>query len=240
MKEILTGIADVLLPGRCPICHATVRTRQALPLCESCLSQITAIRPPICSACGLPFPTESGTDHLCGDCLLSPRVFTRARAVGHYEGSLLTAIHAFKYQGQSALGRILGRLMADHDYHDFHISSCTMIIPVPLHVRRLRERGFNQALILARAIARRHELPLDFTSLMRQVATPPQITLGKTERQRNVRDAFRIREPGRVKGEKIIIVDDVYTTGSTLNECARVLLEGGANEVAALTLARAI
>jgi ComF family protein len=240
LKDILTGIANVLFPCRCPLCNTTIHDRPAQNICASCAARINPIRSPLCPACGVPFPAANAGDHLCGDCLLSPRAFTKARAVGRYEDVLLTAIHDFKYREKAALGKILGKMMADHDYPDFHIPSYTVIMPVPLHVSRLRERAFNQALILARAVAKKYDIPLDFTSLKRNLATRPQIALGKTERQSNVRGAFAVPEPEKVKGKKIIVIDDVYTTGSTLNECARILVKGGAAEVAALTLARAI
>ena len=142
--------------------------------------------------------------------------------------------------GKSALGGILGRLMTEHDYSDFQISSYTLIMPVPLHIKRLRERAFNQSLILARAIAEKYAIPLDFISLKRHIYTQPQITLGKKDRQANVRGAFQVKNPENTAGGRILLVDDVYTTGSTLNECARVLVQNGAEEVAVLTLARAI
>jgi ComF family protein len=160
--------------------------------------------------------------------------------VGYYEGALLKAIHDFKYLGNTALGKTLGKIMAEHDYPDFHIPSFTLIIPVPLHVKRLRERAFNQSLVLARPIAGRFAISLDFTALKRHTYTRPQVSLTRAERQVNVRDAFQVGRPGRIKGERIILVDDVYTTGSTLNECARVLFANGAAEVAVLTLARAV
>ena len=240
MKDILPGMADILFPSRCPTCHELLHGNRQASFCETCASRIKAIRPPICPACGLPFPMEEGTNHLCGDCLLSPKAFSIARAVGHYERTLLEAIHLFKYTGKTAMGTLLGRIMAEHDYPDFLISSYALIMPVPLHSKRLRERMFNQSLMLARVIANTFAIPLDFTSLKRHIYTQPQITLGKKDRQTNVRGAFQVEKSAKVAGGKILLVDDVYTTGSTLNECARVLIQSGAAEVAVLTLARAV
>jgi ComF family protein len=236
---MLQGMVDIIFPSRCPTCQTLLQDRRNVSFCSTCATRIKTIRQPLCPVCGLPFPREEGSNHLCGDCLLSPKAFIAARAVGFYEATLLEAIHLFKYQGQSALGEILGRRMAEHDYPDFQISTCTLIIPVPLHVKRLRERGFNQSLILAKAIARQYAIPLDFTSLKRHIYTQPQVSLGKMDRQANVRGAFVMKKPGHLAGEKILLVDDVYTTGSTLNECARILVKNGAAEVAVLTLARA-
>jgi predicted amidophosphoribosyltransferase len=108
-------------------------------------------------------------DHLCGDCLLFPKAFSRARAFGYYDTILLEAIHTFKYQGDTSLGRHLGRMMAGCDFLDFPVASASFVVPVPLHPKRLRQRSFNQALILARAVAERYAILLDFTSLTRGI-----------------------------------------------------------------------
>jgi len=240
LKAILTGIADIVFPPRCPLCQAVLHDHGAALFCDACNRQIRRIGTPFCPACGLPFQTHEGPNHLCGECVLRPKAFSAARAAGPYETLLLEAVHRFKYLGKSALGKILGRFMAGQDYPDFAIASYTLIVPVPLHVKRLRERTFNQSLILARAIARKYAMALDFTSLKRHCWTQPQITLGKTDRQANVKGAFRIDHPERIAGEKILLIDDVYTTGSTLDECARLLVKNGAADVGVLTLARAI
>lgn len=172
--------------------------------------------------------------------MTSRRWFSAARAVGQYDAVLLEAIHRFKYRGKTCIGEILGKCMAAFDYSPFRIQDYTLILPVPLHVKRLRERGFNQSVILAREIARSHSLPLDFTVLKRTVFTEHQARLGKDARGPNVRGAFEVVEGSRIRGEKVLLVDDVYTTGSTVGECARVLRRSGAKDVAVLTLARTV
>jgi ComF family protein len=157
-----------------------------------------------------------------------------------YEAVLHDAVHAFKYGGNLTQGERLGRLMADHDYPSFRIEDHELIVPVPLHPRRLRQRGFNQSVLLAREISRQRGIPLDFLALRRIVDTEPQAGLKKDERRSNMRSAFSVPDPGRIRGRRILLVDDVHTTGSTLGECARTLLKGGAESVGALTLARAI
>lgn len=240
MKGILTGIADLIFPPRCITCDNLLERHGPLPFCPPCLDGIRFIRSPLCPRCGVPFPVTEGEDHLCGDCLTAEKPYAVARAVGRYEETLLTAIHQFKYRGRTGIGEILGRIMADFAAGIWDMKVFERIVPVPLHRKRLRERGFNQAVILARELSKRFDIPLDFTSLRREVFTPPQVGLGREERSANVHGAFSARHPERITGRRILLVDDVYTTGSTLAECARVLLRANAETVTVLTLARAV
>ena len=130
--------------------------------------------------------------------------------------------------------------MADFAYPAFNIEEYSLIIPAPLHPKRLRERGFNQSVILALALSKRFSIPMDFTTLRRHIHTKPQIALGKKKREANVRGAFMVASGEKIRGKSIILVDDVYTTGSTVKECARVLTKGKVAKVAVLTLARTV
>jgi ComF family protein len=240
LKAILKGLADVVFPPRCMACGNVLNEQEDRPFCPTCVSRIQYISSPLCPCCGIPMLGTEGTDHFCGTCLLARPSFSVARAVARYETILLDAIHAFKYSGKITNGQTLGKMMADYGYHDFNISSYSLIIPVPLHRRRLRERGFNQSAILAREIAGRFSLPLDLLSLKKNIFTEAQVGLGKNQRTSNVKGAFDVRDHKKIEGQKIILVDDVYTTGSTVKECARVLMKNKAAEVAVLTLARAV
>ena len=240
MKEILTGITDLIFPPRCITCDNPLERHVSLPFCPSCLDGIRFIRSPLCPCCGIPFPVTVGEDHLCGDCLTEKKPYAVARSVGRYEETLLTAIHRFKYRGRAGIGVILGGIMADFAGMIWDMKVFERIVPVPLHRKRLRERGFNQAVILARELVKRFDIPLDFMSLRREVFTPPQVGLGREERSANVHGAFSARHPERIAGRRILLVDDVYTTGSTLAECSRILLRAEAESVAVLTLARAV
>jgi ComF family protein len=240
LKEILTGIADVIFPPRCTTCGVVLEEHGHLPFCPPCAAGIGFIRPPLCLRCGIPFPAAEGEDRLCGECLVARRPYAFARAVGRYEKTLLTAIHLFKYQGKTGIGDVLGKMMADFAGAQWDMKVFSVIIPVPLHRRRLRERGFNQAVILAREISKRFALPLDFMTLRREVFTAPQVGLGREDRSDNVRGAFAVRKPERISGQRILLVDDVFTTGSTLAECASVLMRAEAETVDVLTLARAV
>lgn len=239
IKKVLEGLIDVVFPPSCIGCGAFMH-ESGFGFCPRCVAQIACISSPVCSCCGLPVSGNSGGDHLCGECLREPPSFGKARSLGRYEKALLEAIHRFKYGGDIAIGEILGNWMAAYPYPDFEPKGHSLIIPVPLHLRRLREREFNQSAILAKALSRRFSIPLDVMALKRRVHTEPQVALGKGEREANVRGAFELAAPERVKGERIILVDDVYTTGSTVKECARILMGGKAAAVSVLTLARAV
>lgn len=130
--------------------------------------------------------------------------------------------------------------MAEYAYPGFTITDYSLIMPVPLHPKRLRERGFNQSVILAKEISERFHISLDFLSLTRHIYTEAQIKLGRKDREANVKDVFSVHDSGKIHGHRIILVDDVYTSGSTVKECARVLMQSRAESVAILTLARAV
>lgn len=240
MTRILTALTELLFPSLCLSCSRVLLEKKGHPFCPACYSGLRFITPPLCPSCGIPYPAQEGPDHVCGECLLKKRHIGAARSLGVYESVLHEVIHDFKYGGNLTLGERMGRLMADHDYPSFRICDYSLIIPVPLHPRRLRHRGFNQSLILAREIARRHGIAMDFCAFTRAVDTESQAGLQKEERRSNIRQAFRVTNPERIRGQTILLVDDVYTTGSTLGECARTLLKGGAEAVGALTLARAV
>ncbi len=238
MKHAWQCFSDLIFPPRCLACETVLGERRT-SLCADCFARIKYIHSPLCSCCGQPFSEPGVGDHVCGDCLSSPPPFTAARSLGLYEGVLMEVIHRFKYGGKISAGEQLGELMACCSYPAFAVTDYSLIMPVPLHLRRLRQRGFNQALILSRQISRRYGLDLDFLSLKRDIFTEPQVGLGRDRRESNIKGAFTIVDPGRIMNEKIILVDDVYTTGSTAKECARALLKSGAEEVAVLTVARA-
>ncbi|HOD35287.1 MAG TPA: ComF family protein [Syntrophales bacterium] len=240
MKTILRGLADILFPPACVVCETILEADLHHSFCPACFSEIRFINPPLCPRCGLPYFTEAASDHPCGDCLSKKQYFTSVRSLGVYETSLLKTIQRFKYQGSLHAGEALGSLMAVWCHQAFDVGEYDVIMPVPLHLQRLRERGFNQSLVLARAMARRFSVELDFMTLRRTASTAPQTGLKKEERARNVRGAFKLENGHRVKGKKVLLIDDVYTTGSTVRECARILTTGGAGRVGVLTLARAL
>lgn len=236
MKVFLKSLLDLLLPSFCLACDTPLAPSPELLFCPDCRMKLQSIQSPICPCCGRVYLVAPGGDHHCGSCLASPRYFSRARALFLYEDPLKEVIHRFKYQGKTACLPSVAAL-AKNLPHPAEMEVADWIVPVPLHPRRLRERGFNQALLLARAF-----FPKDprITSdlLIRTRPTEPQTSFNGSARRANLKNVFSVVQPNRVRGKKILVVDDVFTTGTTVNECARVLKKAGATEVMALTLAR--
>lgn len=234
----LKSIIDFIFPPICSICGKPFSSEKEAVICPHCLSRIKYIGSPLCSMCGKPFYSDLLADHLCGDCLTKKRYFTRARAMGYYDGILRKAIHLLKYKLKNNLVFPLGNLMADRMQSFLNGAPYHLIIPVPLHTRRLRERGFNQALSLAHFISKKYKTPLDGCTLTRKRHTKPQVGLSEQDRRDNVRGAFLLLKSDKVVDKDILLVDDVYTSGNTVEECSKVLLKAGAHKVDVLTLAR--
>ncbi|MDA8140999.1 MAG: ComF family protein [Desulfobacteraceae bacterium] len=217
-------------------------------LCDRCAEEFREVHSPLCLRCGEPFASPHGPDHICGQCLEHPFQFQKARAAGLYEGPLRATIHQFKYQRRDNLAKPLGRLLWATFSRHWDPLQMDLIVPVPLHSRRLRQRGFNQAQVMTLSWptwARQIDVAVgpgwvDSTVMERCKVTQPQTGLRKEERALNLRKAFRVVKPGRIQDKRILLVDDVLTTGATANACARELLNAGAAEVHVLTLARAV
>mgnify|MGYP006291348865 FL=1 len=192
------------------------------------------------------FKSREGKDHCCETCLRQPKIFHRARAFGVYDRSLREAIHLLKYNGKLQLARPLEMLLWQTFLEHWTPEGIDLIIPAPLHPRRFRKRGFNQAYLLMRhwprmAAAENRNLPpekIARNALVRHRRTPHQVKMDREKRRANVRNAFTVAHPERIQGKTILLVDDVYTTGATADECARTLRMAGATRVDVLTLAQ--
>jgi ComF family protein len=237
MGSGINAVIDFIYPPRCSLCGCSSGGEDGI--CADCLSQIHYIGRPLCIRCGKPFSHDFATDHLCGECLLRKRYFRRARAVGLYNGIFRKALHRFKYQWKNCLARPLGTLMAQRMESFFSDVTYHCMLPVPLHPRRLRKRGFNQALVLARIVSRAYHIPLDRNNLVRTRWTQSQVGLSERDRKDNVRGAFAVLHSGRIHQRTILLLDDIYTSGSTVDECSKVLINAGARKVDIVTLARA-
>ncbi len=236
--RILNMALDGILPPRCLSCGVSV-DRQG-HLCADCWKALTLLGPPCCSRCGYPFEHDMPPGTVCGACTNRPPRFMRARAVFRYDDASRTLILRFKHadelHGAPAFGQWLARAGADL------CRDADLIAPVPLHRWRLLARRYNQAALLAQSLSRISGTPVAVDLLKRRRRTPPQGRLSAPARRRNVRGAFALR-PGASKflqGGRILLVDDVLTTGATADECARVLAASGAAAVDVLTLARVV
>ena len=239
--SFLKKIVEGLFPRLCVGC-GLAREGGGEYLCPLCRDYINFIEDPFCQTCGMPaeidyeYPTGS---FQCGLCEKKTFRFDRARSLGTYDSVLKHLIHFFKYRKQPGAIQEIKPLLKSHfqndaqAYEGFHVAS------VPLHFNKLRERGFDQSFILAQAVAEVLSLPVLVQPIRRIRETPPQAKQSRTERAKNVRGAFQVKQPEQVKGQDILLVDDVMTTGSTVNEVARVLKRAGTHRVHVFTLARA-
>ncbi len=244
LKEVYVGLLDLLYPPRCILCSAA----QTEPFCADCAGKIHPSRPPYCDRCGYPV---SANEELCGSCIAGQEPpYAWAQAMGEFTGPLREAIHQFKYNGKTALAAPLGKLLAQSldspksplltpTYPDTS-HTVDLIVPVPLHRSRFKRRGYNQAELLARVIAREKGWELDTKGLIRIRHTQTQTALRIAERASNVEGAFASRTPQYFQGRRVLLIDDVLTTRATVRECARIILSAGAERVCVAALAQGI
>ena len=238
-QSLIPRVADALLSAllapACAVCDAILDEPRRGCVCRSCWSAIRPITPPVCDGCGDPLPRHGPR---CQSCSCRERIIDRSRTVGEYEGALRDIIHALKYHARRSLARPLARHMRSRGLALLEAADC--VVPVPLHWRREYHRGFNQA----RDLAAHLDLPV-LDVLVRTRHTRPQVELAAESRRENVEAAFAwrtplLRKPRSVEGLTVVLVDDVSTTGATLDACARVLKKAGALEVYGLTAARVV
>jgi len=235
--SIVSKLLDVFFPCLCAGCGVPVETGRLF--CARCEAELTIVTPPFCHICGRPFASSQGNDHICGECLQVPPFFKAARSVFVYKDPIKRAIIQFKFLGCTALAGLLAKVMVTNLNEFIKQIAPEVIIPVPLHIYRLRERGYNQCLLLAQYMARILGIPCEKRILKKVKSTLPQVELSFFQRRLNIKGSFAVSSQNAVQGKRILLVDDVLTTGSTVNECARALQKAGADGVWVVTLARA-
>lgn len=236
--RLTRALLDLALPPRCHLCRVLIEEDDAVQLCPRCLDTLPLLTSPCCSRCGQPFE-GAGEDHPCSRCLHASPPWEQARAAMLYEQDCRELIQRFKFRHETRLRRPLALLIA-RQLADFATNAAAdCLIPVPLHLRRLRERGFNQSLLLAEQLSNSWKLPLLRQALRRTRWTTPQIELDAEHRAANLQHAFSVTAPEQILNKRIMLVDDVFTTGATLAECSRTLRAAGASAVYAVTAARA-
>jgi ComF family protein len=243
LESLAGALSSVLFPSGCRLCEALLTRADRLPVCDSCLKSFRELPQEICDRCGQPW-TESGDvdgdESVCRECQERGFAFDAARSFGIYEGSLARAIVLMKYERIEPLGGWFAKRLLEAARRLPAGFVADVIVPVPLHRTRQKERGFNQVDLFGKPLARKLGLPYRPVLLKRERARPEKHLLHFEERWEAVRGAFVIREGGRVDNLRILLLDDVMTSGATLDACSRALREAGAKSVTGLTIARAV
>ena len=236
-KRALQGVADFLIPPACVACQTPLAAGDAL--CAPCWRRVRFITPPLCDQLGRPLPFDPGGPIVSAEALANPPDFDRARGVAEYAGVMRDLIHGFKYHDRHDPRVLFGRWLvaAGHEL----IADADLVLPVPLHRLRLLARRYNQSAMLAKEVGRLTGLPVHFHVLTRPKRTPQQVTLTAKQRLTNPRGAFHVAKRHRrlLEGRRVLLIDDVVTTGATVNACARTLRAAGAAQVDVLALALA-
>lgn len=238
---LLDGLLNLLYPETCVCCAAPVAERRERGLCPTCFRRLLdmKIKPPWCPACGLPQPQFSpGDAWLCIPCSEQMPPFSGAVSFGYYASEMSRVIQAFKFRGRRNLAPRLSALLADRFFETWKPGDFDLVVPVPLHPKRRRERGYNQTALLAAPLARMTGLACGDNALLRVRPTVPQVGLLDSARRSNPKGAFACPDPAAIRGLRVLLIDDVMTTGATAAGAAEALTAAGALRVSVLTLAR--
>jgi len=235
LSDLKEGFLDILYPPdlSCILCGEEASIVPGFNLCKACYDQLPFIRPPVCRICGKPM-TEGES---CPDCLVQAHHFHQACSVFEYTPVIQKLIYRFKYDGQTYLAPLFGRCMAEKLKNMEDWPSIQGLVPVPLHPNRRRKRGFNQAELMAKEMEKHTDIPVLNQVLIRKRDTSAQAGLRRMERMENMANAFTIRNREEIQGKILLLIDDIYTTGATADQCSRVLMEAGASRVYVLTAA---
>lgn len=241
VRTAIDALASILFPAPCRICEETLLTASPIPICATCFESFERLTGPACQRCGRPFVSPVAMEAqqpLCFACRRGLYAFDSARSFGRYNESLGDAILLLKREKLTPLGNWFAQRLAEIVTREPETLAADVVVPVPLHPARQRERGYNQAESIARPLAKRLHLSLGSYLLMRVKPRPDKLLLTKRERWESVRGAYALRQGVRVDKLRILLVDDVLTTGATLDACSRALRRAGAARVAGLTVAR--
>jgi ComF family protein len=231
------ALSDLFFPPICSFCSSP-DVDSEVRICPNCVESIREIGEPLCQQCGQPLPEDSHDEALfCGQCLIAPPTYDRARYGVKYKGAVQEAIKSLKYGGALHVAGALSHLLTDAFNRHYEPAEFDVILPVPIHRKKLRERGFNQVVVLAEKLSARVGIPLDRSSFVKSVDTPPQASLSRKERLINLRGSFRVARKDAIENKRILLVDDVATTGSTIREAARTIRNAGGARIDALVLA---
>ena len=240
LQQVIETALTFLYPAQCRACDTPLGLETVPYLCNACWAQMQFIEPPWCEMCGTPLRSASSFDgsEVCDACAKAPPRYGKLRTIAFYEAALREAIHLFKFQKRTGLAKPLIQLMLTHLPDDCRIEDYDFILPIPIHKKRLRERGFNQSRLLAEGIAKAKGVPMATNIFVRHKNTKAQSSLAGRERQENITDAFELRKPDAIFGKHLLLIDDVFTTGATIREAVKELWNADPGEIDVLTLAR--
>ena len=241
LAEASDAVVSVFFPAGCRICEKLLTGARRIPICQECLSSFEAPQEKKCEICGqaIGWATVEGERLVCRACQQKTYAFERARSYGIYEGPLVDAILLLKWERIDPLGRWFAQRLEGVVRQEPELMAADIVVPVPLHRDREHQRGYNQARLISEPLARILGVPHRALLLMRMRPRPNKQVLSSKERWESVRGAFATRPGTQVDSKRVLLVDDVMTTGATLDACARTLLESGAKSVLGLTVARA-
>lgn len=238
IRTFLSAFSNIIYPKKCHGCGTPLHYKNKFYLCGECFKKIKLNSPPFCLKCGRSIYGDIDLSAVCGQCLGGKHSFDRAFFCCNYDGLIKELIHNFKYENKKYLSFLFDRLMATFVKEHMDINAFDVVVPVPLHRGKLQQRGFDQALLLSENISDTFNIKLSRGALTRKKDTKQQTFLDREQRRQNVRGAFAIKNEGAFKKKRVLLIDDVFTTGSTANECADILKKSGAQSVNLLTLAR--
>lgn len=235
LQQSIESAITFLYPAQCKVCKEQLGLASAPYICNSCWADIEYIEPPWCEICGIP-----NSENLCEFCATKPPRYGKLRTIAVYESSIQQAIHLFKFEKRISLCKPLSQLIVNYMSNDININDYHCIIPIPIHKKRLRERGFNQSSLLAKGIEKTVGLIVLEDVLIKQKNTSSQSSLDREARQNNIKGAFKLQNADKIRDKHVLVFDDVFTTGATIREVVNVLWQADPIEIDVLTLARTL
>ena len=244
--ELAKKLLSILFPSRCILCRQTVSesavndpvVNKHVEICSDCCKSLP-FNKPCCMSCALPLAEDINDEVLCGSCIKKSPTFDYCYSLFRYEDKIINLVHQLKFGEKISYARTIGEMLFTRLQAEIQLTKekPECLLPVPLHKARLRQRGFNQSIEIARIVAKKLEIPIEYDVVKRQRSTVTQTGLNAKQRQKNIKGAFRV--VGEINYKHVLIVDDVVTTGSTVNELARVLKKNKVERVGVLSIARA-
>ena len=235
LRDLCETTIVFLYPAKCRVCDGFLGVTSMPYICADCWQDMQFLEPPWCDICGIP-----DVNGLCDTCAISPPRYGKLRSIAFYHTTLQQAIHLFKFEKKRGFAQHLIQLINAHVPSDCDIAEYDFVLPIPIHKKRLRERGFNQATLLADGIAKAEDIPVLVDTLVRKRHTVAQSSLDSAARQQNIVGAFEVRSPDVIRGKRLLVIDDVFTTGATIREAVSELWTADPAEIDVLTLARTL